>query len=304
MQHILFAILPVFLVIATGALAKRFGFPGAGFWVPAERLTYYLLFPALIVATLARAELGGLALGPMAAALVAGPLVATPILLALRPVSGLNGPAFTSVFQGAIRFNTYIGLAVAFDLRGVAGVAAAAVAIAVLAVFGNLLSVTVLAAYGGAGRPGPLIIVKQVIGNPLILAALLGMGLNVSGLGLPPVVEPTLDILARAALALGLLAVGAGLDFTAVRRQLGAIAFTSAMKLLVVPAFTALACWALGVSGLAAFIAVLFNALPAAPSAYILARQLGGDAGLMAGILTAQIALAVVTLPLVLALFL
>jgi predicted permease len=85
---------------------------------------------------------------------------------------------------------------------------------------------------------------------------------------------------------------------------LGAIAFTSAMKLLVVPAFTALACWALGVSGLAAFIAVLFNALPAAPSAYILARQLGGDAGLMAGILTAQIALAVVTLPLVLALFL
>jgi predicted permease len=171
MQHILLAILPVFLVIATGALAKRFGFPGAGFWVPAERLTYYLLFPALIVATLARAELGGLALGPMAAALVAGPLVATPILLALRPVSGLSGPAFTSVFQGAIRFNTYIGLAVAFDLRGVAGVAAAAVAIAVLAVFGNLLSVTVLAAYGGAGRPGPLVIVKQVIGNPLILAA-------------------------------------------------------------------------------------------------------------------------------------
>ena len=181
MHHILFAILPVFLVIAVGALAKRSGFPGAGFWVPAERLTYYLLFPALIVATLARAELGGLALGPMATALVAGPLVVTPVLLALRPVSGLSGPAFTSVFQGAIRFNTYIGLAVAFGLRGAEGVAAAAVAIAVLAIFGNLLSVTVLAAYGGASRPGPLAIVKQVIGNPLILAALLGMGLNGSG---------------------------------------------------------------------------------------------------------------------------
>ena len=304
MRHILFAILPVFLVIAAGALAKRSGFPGAGFWVPAERLTYYLLFPALIVATLARAELGGLALGPMAAALVAGPLAVTPVLLALRPISGLSGPAFTSVFQGAIRFNTYIGLAVAFGLRGAEGVAAAAVAIAVLAIFGNLLSVTVLAAYSGASRPGPLAIVKQVIGNPLILAALLGMGLNGSGIGLPPVVEPTLEILARAALALGLLAVGAGLDFTTVRRQLGAIAFTSAVKLMVVPAITAAACWALGVSGLAAFTAVLFNALPAAPSAYILARQLGGDAELMAGILTAQIALAVVTLPLVLAVFL
>ncbi len=303
MRHILLAILPVFLVIAVGVLAKRFGFPGAGFWAPAERLTYYLLFPALIVATLARAELGGLALGPMAAALIAGPLAVAPVLLALRRVSGLSGPAFTSVFQGAIRFNTYIGLAVAFGLRGAEGLAAAAVAIAVLAIFGNLLSVAVLAAYGGAKRPGPLVIVKQVIGNPLILAALLGMGLNASGLGLPPVMEPTFEILARAALALGLLAVGAGLDFAAVRRQLGAIAFTSAVKLLVVPTLTAAACWALGVSGLAAFTAVLFNALPAAPSAYILARQLGGDAGLMAGILTAQIALAVLTLPLVLAVF-
>lgn len=300
MRPILLAILPVFLVIATGALARRLGFPGAGFWVPAERLTYYLLFPALIVATLARAELGGLALGPMAVALMAGPLAVTPLLFALRPVMGLSGPAFTSVYQGAIRFNTYIGLAVAFALRGEKGVAAAAVAIAVLAVFGNLLSVAVLAAYGGAGRPSPLAVLRQVLGNPLILSALLGMGLNASGLGLPLVVEPTLEILARAALALGLLAAGAGLNFAAVRRQWGAIAVSSALKLLAVPALTVAACWALGVSGLAAFTAVLFNGLPAAPSAYILARQLGGDAGLMAGILTAQIALAIVTLPLVL----
>jgi malonate transporter and related proteins len=48
---------------------------------------------------------------------------------------------------------------------------------------------------------------------------------------------------------------------------------------------------------------VIFHALPMAPSAYILARQMGGDARLMAGILTTQTALAIVTLPIWISLF-
>ena len=55
------------------------------------------------------------------------------------------------------------------------------------------------------------------------------------------------------------------------------------------------------IAGTAAFVAVLFNGLPTATSAYILARQLGGDATLMASLITAQTLLAMLTLPLVLA---
>ena len=60
--------------------------------------------------------------------------------------------------------------------------------------------------------------------------------------------------------------------------------------------------WTLGLSDGAAKALVTFHALPTAPAAHILARQLGGDALLMAGMLTAQTALAVVTLPLWIAL--
>ena len=87
---------------------------------------------------------------------------------------------------------------------------------------------------------------------------------------------------------MALLAVGAGLDFAAARRAGSALAIGLAAKLAFLPAATLALCWAFGVSGSAATVAVLFNALPASASAYVLARQMGGDAGLLAGILTVQ----------------
>jgi malonate transporter len=42
---------------------------------------------------------------------------------------------------------------------------------------------------------------------------------------------------------------------------------------------------------------LLFQALPTASSSYIMARQLGGDAPLMAGIIASQTLLAAVALP-------
>ncbi len=72
------------------------------------------------------------------------------------------------------------------------------------------------------------------------------------------------------------------------------------LKLLVLPILTAAACGMLAVSPVAAFVAILFNATPTSPVAFILSRQLGGDARLMAGIIAAQTACAMVTLPLVL----
>jgi len=56
----------------------------------------------------------------------------------------------------------------------------------------------------------------------------------------------------------------------------------------------------IGLSGLTFVIVMLFAACPASPASYILARQLGGDASLMAGILTAETLLSAVAIPIVL----
>jgi predicted permease len=300
MFSIVVAILPVFLLIFLGSWLNRRGFPGDGFWQPAERLTYRIFFPALIVTTLADADLAGLSVLPMAAALVLAILAMAGLLLLARRYLKVDGPAFTSVVQGAVRMNVYICLSIAAAIWGTAGLTVAAIAIAVIVPTVNLVCVIALARWGTAAEPTVLGTLKAVATNPLIVAAVVGAVGNFTGV--PPVVDEVLHILGRAALPIGLLCVGAALDWKAMRANARAVGQTTALKLVAMPLVTALTLWLFGVEGLTAAVALLFMASPTATSSYILARQLGGDATLMAGVVTLQTAASMVTLPVVLTL--
>ncbi|MDP9375070.1 MAG: AEC family transporter [Chloroflexota bacterium] len=302
MRVVVEALWPVFTLIVLGALFSHAGFPGGAFWPLAARFTYFALFPALLCRELATARLEGLHLLPMGAALIGGVLALTLLLLVARPWTGLEGRAFGSVFQGSVRPNTYVGLAVAPPAAGVAGAPLAAVAIAALVPLVNLLSVAVLSRYHTGGAPRWRETGWSIVTNPLLLACVLGLALNRSGLGLLAGTGRTVEIFSRAALPLGLLTVGAGLDLRALHASTYPIVLASALKLLALPAVTAAIGAVLGVGDAARTVAILFAALPCAPSAYVLAQQLGGDKELMARILTAQTLLAAFTLPLVWAL--
>jgi predicted permease len=297
MLSVALAVLPVFLLIFLGTFLYRRGWFGADFWNDVERLTYFALFPALIVATLAKAELHWGETLPMILAIDGAILFMTLIALALRPLLGMAGPQTGAFVQGVVRMNTYLGLAVSFALFGPEGLAQAAVAVAAIVPLVNLISVSVLVRWGEAPGDLPTGILRSLATNPLILACILGLGLNLSGIGLPHVLGPMLDILGRAALALGLLAVGAALDPGAARRGGRLLGVSAVLKLLLLPALTWLGCIWLGVGGVSLAVAVLFNGLPTATSAFILARQLGGDHRLMAAIITGQTALSMASIP-------
>jgi len=295
---VLTALAPIFATIALGFAMRRYGPYGDGFWLPLERLNYLVLFPALLVSGMARAEVAEVELWPMAAALAGAVLAVAGGLYAARGRLGIAGPAFAALFQGAIRPNTYVALAAAAALYDSAGLTLAAVAIAVVIPLVNVLSVVVLSAHGpGAAAPGREAAL-QILRNPIILACALGIALNLSGFALPAAAEEFLRLLGRAALPLGLLCVGAGLDPAAARAAGLATAASSALKLMVLPGLTAALCWVLGVHGATAAVAVLFNGCPASAASYILTRQLGGDHRLMAGIIAVQTLAAAVTLPL------
>ncbi len=293
-------IAPVFLLIVIGFGFKRAGFPGDGLWEPAERLAYYVLLPALVVHNLAVAELDGLQLGPLAATIVAVAATLTAIIVPLRPLMRIDGAAFTSVVQGVVRVNSFLAIAVAAVFFGPPGVTVCAVFISIMMPTVNIISITALAAYSGTGRPKWTRIAGQVVTNPLIIACALGAALNGADLVPPGWVMGTLGILAKAALPVALLCVGAGLDLSIGREHKGALALTCLVKLVVSPA----AAWAIGnamgLGGLTFAVVIMFTAMPASPASYVLARQLGGAAPLMAGILTLQTAAAAITLPVVL----
>lgn len=299
MTSIITALWPVFALLLLGFWARRSGFPGEGFWTPAERATYYVLFPALLVDRLAQASLGGAAALQLAATVLLWLLAGAALCLLLKPLLRLPAAAYTSFFQGALRFNTYVALAITAALYGDAGIVHAAVITAVMIPLLNLFCVLVFAATA-AQRPSPARLLRLLASNPLILACLLGITLAQSGIGLPAAVGSVLELLGRMALPLGLLAVGAGLNLQALRRSGRALWLASLVKLLLMPLLAWLLAYAVGLDASMSAVLLVFAAVPTATSAYILARQLGGDAGLMAAIITAQTLLAMLSLPLLL----
>ncbi len=300
-QGIIAALGPVFALVVIGYGCRRFGFPGEGFWPLAERFVYYLLFPSLLVYKLATTQLSGLPLSAAMGSIVLLLLLASVLALVLAKVLKLKGPAITSFYQGGVRFNTYVGLAAAGELYGDLGLLWGALFLAVMIPLVNVCCIGVFSMVsdsGGESRIRGLML--GLVKNPLIIACVIGISLNLSGIGLPLGTEPVLALLSPVALPLGLLAVGVGLDLKALTRGGLGLWLCCLFKLVVYPLIFVVLGRVLGVDREAMTVLLVFALLPTAPSAYILAKQLGGDAPMMAAIITLQTLLAMLTMPLML----
>jgi predicted permease len=297
---ILNSLVPVFLIILLGYGLQKSNFPGASFWPGAEQLIYYLLFPALLFSSTSKATWALHNVTAMIWALLSAMFVITVLLLLLRTRLSKKDKAFTSIFQGSIRFTTYIGLAAAFALFGEEGLQLAAMLITVMIPLVNILSVMVLVRFGGEDN-GWLWIFRTVVRNPLIIACLLGMATNFSGLSIPGVLDNFITILGRASLPLGLLAVGASMQLNTIRTTGPEVIKACFIKLIILPGLMWCACYLFQADKLSTAVAVLFAALPGSPLSYILAKQLGGDSKLMAGIVTVQTGVSMITLPVIVA---
>lgn len=304
MIQVLAALAPVIALIALGHQMRSRRWIDDSFWLPAERATFFLFFPALLVTALARARLDGLPVGGIMAA-EAGAVMIMAVGTGLaasglkRAPWRLDGPAFTSLFQCSMRPNTYVGLAVAAGLWGAQGVALVAICTAAVVPLVNLLGI--LAHLRWAGRDGAAFrwrdAILPVVRNPLILSCVAGIALNLAGIGMPPVIGPFLDILAGASLPLGLLAVGAGIRLGDLNRAGASVGLSIATKMAGLPLLVLVLGALCGLDGATMAASVLYAALPAAPVSYVVARQMGGDAPLVATMLSAQTVAAALIMP-------
>ena len=298
MTAVLSALLPLFVLIALGYGARWIGWPGPKSWRVVEQLTYYILFPALLFSSLAGTSLAG---GSVVALALALTTVATTALalLAQGPLL-LSGPTFSSVIQGAIRPNTYVGVGAALAVWGDQGVALAAVGLATVIPIVNVIAVVGLLRYAPSeGSETRRSLILSLIRNPLIGACLAGLTVNAVGFELPDWLMGSMKMLGQASLPLGLLAVGAALQLAAIRNRWEAVAASCGLKLIVSPIIAALLLGLFGVHGTAFAVAVVYMAVPTSASAYILAAEMGGDSEAMAAIISASTILSAITLPLI-----
>jgi malonate transporter and related proteins len=305
MPVVIAALLPVFILIVLGVILKRTLMRLETQWHGLEQLTYYVLFPMLLVQTLVKADLSNVPIAGVGGALMVATLLMALLCLALRPLLerfDIDGPAFTSIFQAATRFQAYVTLSVSRNLYGTAGLALASVAIVAIVPLTNVLSVIVLAKYASSEKQSARAIAMNVVKNPLIWACIVGLLLNVTHLPLPKLWHEVADALGSSSLAIGLLVTGAGLRLEGLLRPSVAAAAGVLLKLVLMPVVAiALALW-LGLSGTSLVIVAICTGVPTAPSAYVLARQMGGDAPLLAQIITLQTIVAAITMPIVIAL--
>lgn len=299
-----YALAPVILVIASGYLIARTGLITGDQWRGVERLAYFALFPAVLFRSIALADFSSLPTFEMGAALLSAITVMAIALLLIRPIIeriwGIQPYRFTSIFQGTMRWNAMIALAIADSIAGSLGLALLAVAMVLMIPILNIASIVVLAWYGSGSRPQVSGILKDLYTNPFILAIAAGVLFNVSGLELPRVLGDTLEIFSRAALPIGIVCVGAGLDLSFLRRPGPALTIGSFLRPILMPLLAFGFATLFGVSGTALVVMIIACAVPCAGSSYLLAREMGGDAKLMAEIITLQTLAATVTIPLAL----
>lgn len=297
------AIAPVFLMILLGYGLRRGGIPSIEFWNLNDKLVYWVLMPALFFRQISNADLGSTPAGPYAFALCVGFFAAVCFGYIGARVTRCSPQFASSVVQGSSRFNTFIALAIAEALHGKPGLQLAVLAAALLVPIVNVTIVTLLTFMLREGQGGAVrATLRDLARNPLILSIAAGFLANFAGLGGLPVLDDTAAILGAAALPVMLLCVGANLRVRGLKTALGPVAVATVGKLIVFPLamLSALVFWPPG--DLAAQVALIYAALPTGVAAYTLARAMGGDAPLMAAIITFQTLLAFVTIPLTLVL--
>ncbi|MEE3045944.1 MAG: AEC family transporter [Pseudomonadota bacterium] len=281
------AIFPIFAAILVGAALKRYLITGSDIWAGIDRLTYYLLLPSLLIVEIYRADFSSGNSGTAVGVTLAATLGLSAALLILRPLITRDTPLFTSIFQGSVRYNSYVLLAVADALYGAEGLALAIVFVAVMVIATNMLGVVVLSAFSG-GKSSLTRIINGIVKNPIIIAAGAGAILNVSNIHVPLPIENTAALFKTAALPLSLLSVGAGLKFILNKKAIWAITLATTIKLAILPLITGICLHLAGVDGMVLAMGVFYAGMPCAGNAYILARQLNGDPDAMASIITLE----------------
>jgi malonate transporter and related proteins len=289
-------ILPIFALILMGWAARRWLEDADTFWRGLERLIYFVFFPALLFHTLSHARMDFGAATPMLLVGIGYTLAGMGLGYLSKFLFHDPPRVFASAFQCSFRFNSYVGLAVAGAMHGQAGIAAIGLLMGFLVPLANVAAVAVLARHGKGDW------LKSILGNPLILATAGGVAFSQAGLALPATLDAILELLSRASLPLGLIAVGAGMRLSGLGHARGHLWYGVGVKLLVLPAIAWLLGRAAGLTGLWFDTALLLAALPHSTVAYLLAVRMGADGQVTANQISVTTLLSMLTLPLWLAL--
>lgn len=293
------SVLPIILTVTVGYIVVISGILPRDRWEGTNTLNFNILIPATLVHAIATADLSHLTSVAWITALLVTLGIVSGVTIALRFVINpeiFPNPAFTTLFQTTTRWNAFIALAAAQQFIGTNGIALLALGMTILIPTINVANIAVLVFFGTA-RASPAQVALSIVRNPLVIGCAAGLFINLTGLKLPDPAMAALELISRAALGMGLLAVGAGVALTRLLAWSWKVWAGVFLRLCLGPGVFIVLAVVLGLDVSETLAGVLIFAVPAAANGYIVAQRMGGDADLYADILTWQIFLSLALMP-------
>lgn len=289
------AVLPMFLMMAVGYLARRLGMLRREDVFGVNKIAFRIFLPCLLFYNVYASDLSS-AVRPLLMLYAVGGVLAVFACAVGFVLLTEKTPARRGVMiQGLFRSNYVImGLPIATALVGTENLGPVALLIAVVVPLFNMLAVVTLEVFRG-GRPKPGQVLLQIAKNPLVVSSVLGILALLLHVTLPKSVLSAVQSLGAVATPLQLFLLGAFFQFDGLCRYRRALTAVTLGKLVVSPAVFLTLALALGFRDVE-FVALLgVFASPTAVNSFTMTQQMGGDAELAGDIVVTTSALSALT---------
>lgn len=294
---------PVFALIAAGYAAVLFRFVSETANKGISEFAFSIAIPALLFRTIVVSEFPSVSAFQVWGAYygaVAVTWIAALLMSSLLRQEREDGPVFAI---GSI-YGNIVMLGVPLTLSALGSQAAGPMALILsvntplLWLCGTLQMELTDRKRSGSAASLMLPVILDLARNPIMIAIGLGLLWRLTGLGLHPVVDRTIELLAQAGSPTALIALGISLYRFEIRGAKLGIVVMCALKLLAMPALAWTFAYLLHLPPLVTAVVVLFAAMPTGANAYIFAVQYQRLVNPVSGSVALGTMLAAVTLPL------
>lgn len=299
MQDIITLIAPIFLIILLGKILRFTVISDDFIWGHINRLSYWVLFPCLLFNKTSVIDFADFAIGPLSFVLITGFSITVSLTFVMGKLYGLSPPSLTSVIQGGARHNAFIALAIVSQLFIEQGAMIGAIIIAILVTFTNIVVISIMTTLLSEQGISKAKIFSELKRNPIILSIGVGLFFNYMGWAHMPVIHDVTFNMGQTTLPIALLCVGAGLTINNISDNFMAVFITCISKLVIFPVSIYVLARLAELPHMVVVAAVIFAISPAGTVSYPLAKQMGGDAPLMATIISLQTLLSIFAIPMV-----
>ena len=280
--------------------------PDVSFWEINDKLCYWVLIPALLFHYITQISLSTEMLYSYSVIIYAGFFIAIITVVVLGKLLKYSPERWTSILQGAVRQNAFISLAITGSLFGDEGLKIASIFMLIYVPSINIIIVTIMVMNFGQSKQNSSNnefkkVFIELSKNPFILAMIIGLMFSLIPQEKLKVIIDTSGLLGSAALPIMLLTIGAKIKVRDLALTITPITISNFLKLIALPTIAFFVANFLGLSETEVIVAVIFAAVPTAVSSHTLARQFGADDQLMTSIITTQVILSFLTIPILLA---